>query len=326
MIVAIESSCDDSAIALVEIDTFKIHFHRKISQSEHCAFGGVVPELASRLHALNLPKILDLIKDDLHMVKAVAVTNEPGLTVSLSGGVIMAQALSLALNVPLICVNHLKGHICSLFIEKEATFPLAILLVSGGHTMALEAGGYGSIRSIGSTIDDSLGEAFDKVAKMLGLGYPGGAVIEQLAKDGDAFAYDYPLPLRGEREVRFSYSGLKNSVRLSIENALNPIRSNVAASFQRVAVEHLLSKFEIYLKTSKVKHIGLVGGVSANGYLRDLFVKLCDKYQKTPLFAPLEFCSDNAAMIARASVEEFKAGRFIDPAQIEIRSRVEFKG
>lgn len=325
MIVAIESSCDDSAIALVEIDSLKTVFHQKISQNNaHTPYGGVVPELASRLHAINLPKILDLIKSDLHRVRAVAVTNEPGLTVSLAEGVVMAQALSLALDIPLVTVNHLKGHIHSLFIDKEAIFPLSVLLVSGGHTMVLEAQSHSEIKTIGSTIDDSLGEAFDKVAKMLDLGYPGGPIIEKLAKEGDEKAYDFPLPLRGEKEIRFSYSGLKNSVRLAIENSLDLIRSDVAASFQRVAFEHLLNKLEIYLKESQIKHVGVVGGVSANSYLRERFIALCKKYDKTPLFAPMEYCSDNAAMIARAAVEEYKLGNFTDPANITIRSRVSF--
>jgi N6-L-threonylcarbamoyladenine synthase len=328
LILAIESSCDDSAIAIVEIDTLKNIFHHKITQTaDHCAFGGVVPELAARLHAENLPKILELVKDKLPLIRAVAVTNAPGLTVALAEGVVMAQALSLALDIPLIAVNHLKGHIASLFIEREMELDFGVVLVSGGHTIIVKASDYMEIKEVATTIDDSLGEAFDKVSKMMGLGYPGGAIIENLALSGDENRFDFPLPLASKKQMAFSYSGLKNSVRLKIlelGKLADQDKCDIAASFQKIAFKHLLDKTEIFIKSSKIKKLGVVGGVSANRYLRDRFVSLCQKYSIEPLFAPLEFCSDNGVMIARAAVEEFRLGSFVNPASIKIESRVGF--
>jgi len=211
MILSIESSCDDSSIAITEIESKKVLFHTKISQElEHSVYGGVVPELAARLHAKALPDILEQAKEYFPSLKAIAVTNEPGLSVTLVEGVMMAQALSISLNLPIITVNHLYGHIYSLFIEKETHFPQTILLVSGGHTMVVDAQGFDDFSVIASTMDDSFGESFDKVAKMLGLGYPGGPVVERLAREGDEHRFDFTVPLYHSAKVAFSYSGLKN--------------------------------------------------------------------------------------------------------------------
>ena len=171
MILAIESSCDDSSISITKIDTLELVFHKKISQEiEHSIYGGVVPELAARLHIEALPKILEECKEYLKDLKAVAVTNAPGLSVTLTEGVSMAKAISIALNIPIIAVNHLKGHIYSLFIEKDAIFPMTTLLVSGGHTQIIEASSLNDMKILGKTLDDSFGESFDKVSKMLKLG------------------------------------------------------------------------------------------------------------------------------------------------------------
>ena len=197
MILSIESSCDDSSIAITSIENAKLLFHKKISQElEHSKYGGVVPELAARLHAKALPDILDGVQEYLPKLKAVAVTNEPGLSVTLVEGVCMAKALSLSLDIPLIAVNHLKGHIYSLFIDKaKPTFPMGVLLVSGGHTQILHVKSYDTVEMIGSTLDDSFGESFDKVAKMLGLGYPGGPIVEKYALKGDENRFTFTVPL-----------------------------------------------------------------------------------------------------------------------------------
>lgn len=166
MILAIESSCDDSSISITKIDSLKLVFHKKISQEiEHSIYGGVVPELAARLHIEALPKILEECKEYLKDLKAVAVTNAPGLSVTLTEGVSMAKAISIALNIPIIAVNHLKGHIYSLFIEKDAIFPMTTLLVSGGHTQIIEANSLNDMKILGKTLDDSFGESFDKFQK-----------------------------------------------------------------------------------------------------------------------------------------------------------------
>lgn len=323
MILAIESSCDDSSIALLGIESGGLLFHRKMSQEkEHTKYGGVVPELASRLHALYLPMILEQARGYLSRIKAIAVTNEPGLSVTLNDGVMMAKALSISLHIPIIEVNHLVGHIYSLFIEKETILPLSVLLVSGGHTMILEAFSIDDIRVVASTMDDSFGESFDKCAKLLNLGYPGGPAIERVAKGGDEDRFAFTLPLKGRR-VAFSYSGIKNAFRLELEKIGEPTakdKADLCASFQKVAIEHLLDKVEQYfeVESSGIEYFGIVGGASANLKLRENMTELCKKYGKRALFAELEYCSDNAAMIARAGLELYKKGRFTDAKSVDI--------
>ena len=322
MILSIESSCDDSSIAVTEIKTGKLFFHKKISQElMHANYGGVVPELASRLHAETLPKILEECVQWFGKLKAVAVTNEPGLGVTLIEGVSMAKALSIALNIPIIPVNHLHGHIYSLFIEQEAKLPLTVLLVSGGHTQLIEVENLENMSLIATTMDDSFGESFDKVAKMMQLGYPGGPIIEKLAKNGDSHRYGFTVPLSQSPKLAFSYSGLKNQVRLSIEGSIQEEYSHIAASFQRVATEHLIQKLKKYFKQKKPKRFAIVGGASANLYLRGQIESLLQPYGSELIVAPLEYCSDNAAMIGRVAIEHFKAFKFVKHSDIVINPR-----
>ncbi|HHS92594.1 MAG TPA: tRNA (adenosine(37)-N6)-threonylcarbamoyltransferase complex transferase subunit TsaD, partial [Campylobacterales bacterium] len=218
MILSIESSCDDSSIAITKIENNELIFHKKISQEkEHANYGGVVPELASRLHAIDLPKILEDAKPYFNELQAIAVTNQPGLSVTLLEGIAMAKALAVSKDIPLIPVHHLKGHIYSLFIGKEAILPLLVLLISGGHTQVIRVESLEKMEILATSIDDSVGESFDKTAKMMGLGYPGGPIIEKLAREGDENRFDFPIPLRNSKEIAFSLSGLKNAVRLAIE-------------------------------------------------------------------------------------------------------------
>lgn len=325
MILSIESSCDDSSIAITKIQTKELVFHKKISQElEHSKYGGVVPELAARLHAKALPDILTQTKEFLPHLKAIAVTNEPGLSVTLVEGVVMAKALCIALGLPLIGVNHLKGHIYSLFLEKEAHFPLGVLLVSGGHTQVLHVNSFHEIKLLATTLDDSFGESFDKVSKMLGLGYPGGSIVEQYAKNGDSKKFDFTIPLQNSSKIAFSYSGLKNQVRLCIkehEKELNEtIKSDICASFQRVATMHLIQKLKKLFKTYKFENFAVVGGASANQFLR----KELEKLTPNLLVAPLEFCSDNAAMIGRYALEAYKRQEFTPLNKINVNPKVEF--
>ena len=358
MILSIESSCDDSSLALTRIDSRQILFHQKISQDlSHAKYGGVVPEVASRLHSVNLPKILQRLSDnfDLRKIRAIAVTTEPGLSVSLLEGVMMAKALAVSLQIPLIAVNHLQGHIYSLFLEKEAIFPLVILLLSGGHSLIIEAQSHANLKIIAGTLDDSFGEAFDKVAKMLNLGYPGGVVVESHAKNAVAKNIKFPIPLQN-KDLAFSFSGLKNAVRLKIESMIPPsiasgnyqnspslteLQSSYPPSlaegargwvdsisksqihesqineicygFQKSAIAHIAQKTRLYFERkssseskSTIKHFGVVGGASANLSLRKELQKIANEFDKTILFAPLEFCSDNAAMIGRCALESYK--------------------
>lgn len=314
MILSIESSCDDSSIAITEIESKKVVFHKKISQDiEHSKYGGVVPELASRLHAVALPNILKECKPYLHELKAVAVTHEPGLVVTLIEGVMMAKALALSLNIPLIGVNHLKGHIYSLFIEKDELFPQLILLVSGGHTMLIEAMSCFEMKIVASTLDDSFGESFDKVAKMLNLGYPGGPIVEQMAINGDENRFNFPIPLKNSKEIAFSYSGIKNFARVLIEELQNVTTQDICdicASFQKSAVTHLIQKTKKYLKEHKYRDFSIVGGASANNYLRKAFMELCIEYNCNIHLAKMEYCSDNAVMIGRVAIEYYKKEKF----------------
>lgn len=332
MILSIESSCDDSSLALTSIKDCKLLFHQKISQDkEHSPYGGIVPELASRLHAQKLPLILrnlkDFLKGDLTPIQAIAVTHEPGLSVTLIEGLMMAKTLALSLSRPLIGINHLKGHIYSLFInQQEEIRPLSVLLVSGGHTMILEFG-ESKIKVIAQSKDDSFGESFDKASKMLGLDYPGGPIIEKLAQECQEEIYSLPIPLQHSKELAFSFSGLKNALRLEIQKQaenLNP--PALAYAFQKSACEHILQKCKIYFqskeeKGEQIKHFAIVGGASANLFLREKICKLCEDFDSALLLAPLEFCSDNAAMIGRAGIEEFKKQNFSDPFELDISPR-----
>jgi N6-L-threonylcarbamoyladenine synthase len=325
MILSIESSCDDSAIAITEIKTKKLLFHKKISQElEHSVYGGVVPELASRLHAEALPKILQSCKKYMKDIKAVAVTNEPGLSVTLVEGVTMAKALCVALHVPLIGVNHLKGHIYSLFIEKEALFPMTVLLVSGGHTQVIEAKGLEQMKTVATTMDDSFGESFDKVAKMMNLGYPGGPVIEKLAKDADRLRYNFTLPLLQNKKIAFSYSGLKNAVRLAVEAGDKEDYPDIAASFEYIATKHLTYKLNKYFQNNPPKRFAIVGGASANLHLRSKIQELLKPYNAELLLSSLEFCSDNAAMIGRVAVEMYEKELFTSVNSLHVSPRSNF--
>ncbi len=322
MILSIESSCDDSAIAITEIATRKLLFHKKISQEiEHSVYGGVVPELASRLHAEALPRILELCTPYFSQLKAVAVTTTPGLAVTLVEGVTMAKAVSIALNIPIIGVNHLKGHIYSLFIEKETAFPLTVLLVSGGHTQVIEAKSFEEMKVVATTGDDSFGESFDKVAKMMDLGYPGGPAIEKLAVDGDRKRYPFTIPLHQSPLIAFSYSGLKNAVRLAVLDAMSEDYKDIAASFEHIAVAHLIQKLKKYFKINPPKQFAIVGGASANQYLRKQIETLIAPFNATLLLSELKYCSDNAAMIGRVAVEMYNKEMFTPHNELHVSSR-----
>jgi len=321
MILSIESSCDDSAIAITDIETKRLIFHKKISQElEHSVYGGVVPELAARLHAEALPKILEQVKPYFKELKAVAVTATPGLAVTLVEGVTMAKAISVALNIPLIEVNHLVGHIYSLFIEKESLFPMSVLLVSGGHTQLMEVRSLTEIETVAKSMDDSFGESFDKVAKMMGLGYPGGPLIEKLAKDGDREAYNFTVPLHQSPLIAFSYSGLKNAVRLAVEKAGEEKShyKDIAASFEHIATKHLTMKLKKYFKTNPPKRFAIVGGASANLYLRSQIEALLKPYSAELFLSELQYCSDNAAMIGRVALDMYNEGMFTPLSSLEV--------
>ena len=330
LILSIESSCDDSSLAITDIETNKLVYHKKISQElQHSIYGGVVPELAARLHIEALPKILEECVEYFPKLKAIAVTNAPGLSVTLTEGVTMAKALSISLNLPLIAVNHLKGHIYSLFIEKDEVLPMTILLVSGGHTQIIQANSLTDMKLVASTMDDSFGESFDKVSKMLGLGYPGGPVVQEYGLKGDENRFDLPIPLRQSPKIEFSYSGLKNAVRLEIEKLENQEggitlqdKYDICASFQKTAVAHIMQKLKKLFKQDVPKNFAIVGGASANIYLRTQLEDMCAKHKTNLYLSKLKYCSDNAAMIGRVAVEQYKQNDFISIDEIDVQSRI----
>jgi len=330
MILSIESSCDDSSIAITNIKTKELIYHKKISQElQHSIYGGVVPELAARLHVEALPKILEECKEYFNSLKAIAVTNAPGLSVTLMEGVTMAKALALSLDIPLIAVNHLKGHIYSLFIEKEEVLPITILLVSGGHTQIIEVNSLNDMKIIASTMDDSFGESFDKVSKMMKLGYPGGPIVQEYALKGDENRFELPIPLRQSPLIEFSYSGLKNAVRLQIEKLENQEdgmseqdKYDICACFQKTAIAHILQKTKKLFKQKVPKNFAIVGGASANIYLRTQIEDLCSLNNTKLYLSQLKYCSDNAAMIGRVALEQYEENDFISIDEIDIKSRL----
>lgn len=329
MILAIESSCDDSSLALMS-ENYELLYYKKISQEQaHSEFGGVIPELASRLHTTTLPSLLEELKDVLPKIKAVAVTNAPGLSVSLITGLSVAKMLSVTLNIPLIEVNHLVGHIYSLFLDRKADFPLGILLVSGGHTMILEVDENRMLHLLAQTYDDSFGESFDKVAKMMALPYPGGVEIEKLALKGDKKRFNFTVPLLHDARAGFSFSGLKNQVRIELSKIENPSeqdKSDIAYAFQETAIAHIMNKLEKIFEIKNFKNFAAVGGASANLQLRSKLEELCEKYDSKLSLAPLEFCSDNAAMIARAGLEKYFQKDFVSYKYIELHPRTKLDG
>jgi len=317
-ILAIETSCDETAAAVIEGDP-RIKSNIIASQAKlHARYGGVVPEVAARSHITAIIPTIDLAlkkaKTKLSDIDYIAVTQGPGLMTSLMVGIDTAKALGAALNIPVIPINHLEAHIYANFVEQNIKFPAVILIVSGGHTLLVEVKGHGKYRILGETVDDAAGEAFDKTAKMLGLGYPGGPMISKLAKNGNPAAFDFPRPMINSSNFNFSFSGLKTAVLYKVQQlkSLNLIlKSNLAASVQQAIVDVLISKTEKAVKQYKPKTIMLGGGVAANSLLRQRFSLLAKSYKLNAIIPKLEYCTDNAAMIGLAAYYRLKTKKAI---------------
>ncbi len=308
VILGIESSCDDTSAAVC-IDG-KIVANLIANQSIHEKYGGVVPELASRAHQQNIVPVVDealrLANINIRSISAIAFTEGPGLLGSLLVGCCFGKSLAQALNVPLIGVNHMKGHVLAHFIEDpKPSFPFLCLTVSGGHTQIVMIKDYNKMEIIGETKDDAAGEAFDKIAKMIGLPYPGGPQVDKLAQNGHSTRFEFPFPrMEG---LDFSFSGLKTAVLYFLQKqvALNSsfIEENIediCASVQHRIVTILLSKLKKASIQTGIKEIAIAGGVSANSYLRKLLGEYGQKYQWNTYIPKFEYCTDNAAMIAIA--------------------------
>ncbi|SHF21401.1 O-sialoglycoprotein endopeptidase [Marinitoga hydrogenitolerans DSM 16785] len=316
IIFSIETSCDETAVAILKGKN-EVLSHYVVSQIDtHKIFGGVVPEIAARKHLNYLnnitEKAFEEAKIKLEDISAIAVTYGPGLVGALLIGLNFAKGLALNLNKPLIGVNHLYGHIYANFLAfPDLKPPFLVLLVSGGHTMILHAKDYLHFEIIGQTIDDAAGEAFDKVARMLDLGYPGGPKIDELAQKGKPI-YDFPKPLY-HKGYDFSFSGLKTSLLYFTKKNDNYKIENVAASFQKALIDTLIHKTIKVSKDLNVKDIIIAGGVAANSYLRKKINE--EKIKNKGLniyFPPLNLCTDNAVMIARAGYEKYIRNQFAD--------------
>jgi len=315
-ILGIESSCDETSVAILTDDEVKINFIS--SQHFHRTYGGVVPELSSRAHLqIVKPLVESALKSaniNLSEIDLITATAGPGLIGALLVGLTFAKGLCYSLNKPFIAVNHIEGHIFSGFLmESEPEFPMLVLVVSGGHTLLLYIENELKIFLLGTTVDDAAGEAFDKVSKLLGFGYPGGPQIEINAAKGDQNSIKFPVADLKD-QYNFSFSGLKTAVLRYVQknysngNIPNFDLQNISASFQKALVDALIQKTYLALNNFKVKSLSLVGGVAANKNLRDEFNNLADKYKIPCVIPSLSFCGDNAAMIALRGYQLYQTG------------------
>ena len=303
----IETSCDETAVGVIEDN--KVLANIVSSQIAHTKFGGVVPEIAARNHVKVLVPLtraaLETAGKKLTDIDVICVTRGPGLVGALLVGLSFAKSLAIALNKPLIAVNHLEGHIYALQLGRELpSYPYLVLLVSGGHTEVILVEQAFSYQTIGRTLDDACGEAFDKVAKLLGLPYPGGPYIEKHARDGKQGAITFPIP--HPKRFSFSYAGLKTAVLYHTRDHPGYNVNDVATNFQEAALEHLVQVVARVLHKTRVRHLGLVGGVSVNKRLREKFAVLATQENVTLLMPEMQYCTDNGVMIARAGLERFK--------------------
>ncbi len=318
-VLGIETSCDETSVAIISDGELKANLVS--SQDFHTKYGGVVPELSSRAHLqIVIPLLKDALKQssiELNQLDLITATAGPGLIGALLVGLTFAKGLSYSLDKPFVPVNHIEGHIFSGFLmEEKPEFPYLALIVSGGHTLLLLVNSFTDIKKLGTTVDDAAGEAFDKVAKMLGLGYPGGPKIQQAAENGDPSFIKFPVADVKNR-FDFSFSGLKTSVLRHIQRYNDtPIEpqelNNIAASFQDAVTRALIRNTERALDKYPVKSISLAGGVAANKHLRAALTGIAGKHKKKIVIPDMEYCGDNAAMIAFRGQTLFEAGKRFD--------------
>ncbi len=310
----IETSCDETAAAVVR-DGQEVLANIISSQSIHSKFGGVVPEIASRQHLKTILPVyenaLTEAQVSLDEIDLIAATNGPGLIGPLLVGLTFAKGLAFARDIPFVAVNHLEGHLVTNILEhKELSKHHLTLIVSGGHTMLVEVRDFGEYQLLGATKDDAVGEAFDKIAKLLGLGYPGGAKLDELAQSGDRNFVKFPRALRLEKSFEFSYSGLKTAVALYLkklnETEIENQKADIAASFQEAAVEVLVDKTILAAEQKNISDITLSGGVAANSRLRSLMQEKLSESGGRLFFPDLKLCTDNAAMIAAAGFYRYR--------------------
>ena len=323
LILGIESSCDETGVALYDAARSRLLAHALHSQIlMHQDYGGVVPELASRDHIRRtvplLRKVLQESERSLDELAAVAYTQGPGLAGALLVGASFAEGLAASLGIPVLPVHHLEGHLLSpLLSARPPGFPFIALLVSGGHSQLMRVGGVGQYQIIGETLDDAAGEAFDKTAKLLGLPYPGGAALSELAMQGRADAFKLPRPMLHSGDFDFSFSGLKTAVLTRVRELGEPDgqqRADIARAFQDAIVEVLVKKALRAVRDSGLRRLVVAGGVGANRELRRQLDAGAARARIEVFYPELEFCTDNGAMIALAGALRFCAGKSIKPA------------
>ncbi|MFW6051633.1 MAG: tRNA (adenosine(37)-N6)-threonylcarbamoyltransferase complex transferase subunit TsaD [Myxococcota bacterium] len=332
-VLGIESSCDETAAAVVCEDGTVLSDVVASQIDVHAPYGGVVPELASRAHMSNIVPVvrqaLDALPRGLDDVEGVAVTQGPGLVGALLVGLSTAKALAWSRDLPLVGVNHLDGHLLSVFLRLDEgasppPLPFVALLASGGHTALYRVGGHRDVELLGQTRDDAAGEAFDKAAKLLGLGYPGGPVIDRRAAEGDGHAVPLPTPMLGHDNLDFSFAGLKTALAHHVRRAGVPRDdaglNDVCASFQRAAVEVLVGKSVAACERTGIGHLVLTGGVAANRGLRARAAEVCAERGVSLHVPPFRSCTDNAAMIAYAGALRLADGDR-DPYDLRAYSR-----
>lgn len=325
LILGLESSCDETAAAVVSSDR-RILSHCLAGQADvHRAYGGVVPEIAARAHVEHMTPLVEQALAEaqvgLNDIDAIAATAGPGLIGGVMVGLVTAKALAMAAGKPLIAVNHLEGHALSArLVAADLDYPYLLLLVSGGHCQLLSVNGVGNYQRLATTIDDAAGEAFDKTAKLLGLGFPGGPAVERTAADGDPAAVPLPRPMRGSAEPHFSFAGLKSAVLRAVESRTYRAE-DIAASFQQAVVDCLEDRLEYQLqRIVPPPALVVAGGVAANIAVRAMLERVAQAHAMRFVAPPLWLCTDNAAMIAWAGAERFAHG-LTDPLGIAARPR-----
>ena len=320
LVLGLETSCDDTAAAVLQDGNTLLSNVINDQTNIHSKFGGIVPELAGRSHIDQVHRVivqsLRSAQVELKDIDLIAVTKGPGLIGSLLVGVNAAKGLSYGLNIPLIGVNHLEGHLLAIFLQKNIEFPFISLVVSGGHTDLYRVDSFGVYKILGRTRDDAAGESFDKVAKMLGYKYPGGPKIEKIAKDGNPKAHKFPRAYLDNNSLDFSFSGLKTSVKTVIQNRgdsknINLSDNDIAAGFQESVVEVLSNKIIKACEKENLTRVVVTGGVAANGALRKAVKSACSNVGYLSYFPDPVYCTDNAAMIACAGYHRYRV--FPDP-------------
>jgi N6-L-threonylcarbamoyladenine synthase len=326
-VLAFETSCDDTSVALVNGQGVVLAMSSAHQDLAHAPFGGVVPEIASRNHTLTILPLIDQVLEKAQsswdQVTGLAVTNRPGLVGSLLVGLTTVKTLAQVRALPWVAINHLEGHLLAPFLRDHSYAPsfswdqeYVALAVSGGHTSLYHCQGFGKYQILGQTVDDAAGEAYDKFAKMLGLGFPGGALVDQSAQTGDATRYDFPRGMIHEDHLNMSFSGLKASSQRLISSLdpalLNSEKPNLCASFQAAVVETLMKKLSLAQKRTACRNVVVTGGVSANRELRTQAEKWASQKKLNLAIPPIRYCTDNAAMIGLAGMIRLSNGQTSD--------------